>query len=138
MSLLTALALSRRSVTILVIVMLLGAGLYTYRTLPVELFPEIEFPLVTIVTFYPSANPDAVVRDVTEPIESALAGMDGLENIQSTSSENLSLLLANFKFGTDIAEAARTISSRLSGLSFPSGVKEPRVARINQDEFPVM
>ena len=42
MSLLTALALSRRSVTILVIVMLLGAGMYTYRTLPVELFPEIE------------------------------------------------------------------------------------------------
>ena len=138
MSLLTALALSRRSVTILVIVMLLGAGLYTYRTLPVELFPEIEFPLVTVVTFYPSANPEAVVRDVTAPIESAIAGMEGLENVQSTSSENLSLLLANFKFGIDMAEAARTISSRLSGLTFPSGVQAPRVARVSPNEFPVM
>ena len=138
MSLLTALALSRRSVTILVIVMLLGAGMYTYRTLPVELFPEIEFPLVIVVTFYPSANPDAVVRDVTAPIEGAIEGMDGLENIQSTSSENQSVLLANFKFGTDMAEAARTISSRLSGLALPPGVQEPRVARVNQDEFPVM
>ncbi len=132
------LALSRRSVTILVIVMLLATGLYTYRTIPVELFPEIEFPLVTVVTFYPSANSDAVVRDVTAPIESAIAGMDGLENMQSTSSENLSLLLANFKFGTDMAEAARTISSRLTGLSFPTNVQAPRVARVNPDEFPVM
>jgi HAE1 family hydrophobic/amphiphilic exporter-1 len=138
MSLLTALALSRRSVTILIIVMLLAAGVYTYRTLPVELFPEIEFPLVTVVTSYPSANPNAVVRDVTAPIEKAIAGIDGLENIRSTSSENLSLLLANFKFGTDMAEAARTISSRLTGLSFPSNVQAPRVARINPDEFPVM
>ena len=138
MSLLTALALSRRSVTILVIGILLAAGGYTYRTIPVELFPEIEFPLVTVVTFYPSANPNAVVRDVTAPIENAITGMDGLENIQSTSSENLSLILANFKFGTDMAEAARTISSRLTGLSFPSNVQAPRVARINPDEFPVM
>ena len=138
MSLLTALALGRRSVTILIIAMLLAAGVYTYRTLPVELFPEIEFPLVTVVAFYPSANPDAVVRDVTIPIESAIAGMDGLENVQSISSENQSVLLANFKFGVDMAEAARTISSRLSGLSFPSGVKAPTVGRINPDEFPVM
>jgi HAE1 family hydrophobic/amphiphilic exporter-1 len=138
MSLLTALALSRRSVTILVMVLLMAAGVYTYRTLPVELFPEIEFPLVTVVTFYPSANPDAVVRDVTAPIESAIAGMDGLENVQSTSSENLSVLLANFEFGIDMAEAARTISSRLSGLSFPPAVQAPRVARVNPDEFPVM
>lgn len=138
MSLLTGWALSRRSVTILVIALVLLGGTLAYRSLRVELFPPIEFPLVTIITFYPSANPDAVVRDVTGPIENVISGIDGLENIQSTSSENLSFVLANFKFGTDMAEAERNITSRMSALSFPSSVDDPRVARINPDEFPVL
>ncbi|MCH8309495.1 MAG: efflux RND transporter permease subunit [Chloroflexi bacterium] len=138
MTLLTGLAMSRRSVTVLLIALVLLGGSITYRTLKVELFPPIEFPLVTIVTFYPSANPEAVVRDVTAPIESVISGMAGLENIQSTSSENLSLLLANFKFGTDMAEAERTISGRLTSLTFPSAVNDPTVARISPDEFPVL
>ena len=79
----TGLALRRRTVTLFAIILVLAAGVFTYRTLPVELFPEIEFPLVTIVTFYPSANPDAVAEDVTAPIENAIQGIDGLASIQS-------------------------------------------------------
>ena len=138
MSFLTALALRRRSVTVLIVVMVLAGGVFTYRSLPVTLFPQIDFPLITVITFYPSANPDAVVRDVTVPIEDVIASVDGLGDVQSISSENLSLVLANFKFGTDMAEAERTIDSRLSGIPFPAGVEQPRVARINPDEFPVL
>jgi HAE1 family hydrophobic/amphiphilic exporter-1 len=118
--------------------MILAGGIFTYRSLPVTLFPEIEFPLITVITFYPSANPDAVVRDVTVPIENVISSVDGLEDVQSISSETLSLLIANFKFGTDMAEVERTIASRLSGIRFPAGVEEPRVARITPDEFPVL
>ena len=57
MGLLTRLALRRRSVTVLGVILVLAAGIFTYSALPVELFPEIEFPLVTVTTFYPSANP---------------------------------------------------------------------------------
>ena len=138
MSFITALALRRRSVTILIVAMVLAGGIFTYKSLQVELFPEIEFPLITVITFYPSANPEAVVRDVTVPIENVISGVDGLDDVQSISSENLSLLLANFRFGTDMAEAERTIASRLSGIPFPAGVEEPRVARINPNEFPVL
>ena len=128
----------RRSVTILAIIMVLAGGVLTYGRLPVELFPEIEFPLVTVSTFYPSSNPDAVVRDVTAPIERAISGVDGISDIQSTSFENLSLVLANFEFGTDMAEAERTISSNLNSISFPSGVQEPRVGRIDSEAFSVI
>lgn len=128
----------RRSVTILAIIMVLAGGVFTYGRLPVELFPQIEFPLVTVSTFYPSANPDAVVRDVTAPIERAISGVDGISDIQSTSRENLSLVLANFEFGTDMAEAERTISSNLNSISFPSGVQEPRVGRIDSEAFSVI
>ena len=128
----------RRSVTVLAILIVLVGGILTYRSLPVELFPEIEFPLVTVSTFYPSANPDAVVRDVSAPIENAISSVDGLDNVQSVSFEDRSLILANFKFGTDMAEAERTISGNIGGIPFPAGVAEPRVGRLNPNAFPVL
>ena len=134
----TNLALRRRSVTVLTIILVLAAGIFTYRTLPVELFPEIEFPLVTVTTFYPSANPDAVVEEVTAPIENAMSGLDGLESIQSVSSENRSIILANFEFGTDMAEAESAINAGISGITFPDGVTSPIVGRISPDAFPVL
>ena len=134
----TKLALSRRSVTALAIALVLAAGVFTYRTLPVELFPEIEFPLITVTTFYPSANPEAVARDVTEPIENVMSSLDGLESVQSFSSENRSIILANFEFGTDMTDAESTLNSSVSGISFPDGVGDPIVGRINPDSFPVL
>ena len=138
MSFLTGLALKRRSVTILVIILLLVGGVSTFRSLERELFPEIEFPNISIATVYPSANPDAVVRDVTEPIEEAIEGMDGLKDLQSVSSENLSLVLATFEFGEDLEEAERTIESNLNGLDFPAAVEDPYVYRITNDTIPVL
>ena len=135
---LTKLALNRRTVTTLAIVLVLAAGIFTYRTLPVELFPEIEFPLVTVTTFYPSANPEAVAKEVTEPIENTMSGLDGLESVQSFSSENRSIILASFEFGTDMTEVESNISSSVNGISFPDGVSTPLVGRINPDSFPVL
>lgn len=138
MGLITRLAISRRSVTVLALILVLAWGLFTYRTLPVELFPEIEFPLVTITTFYPSANPEAVVVGVTEPVEKAIIGIDGLESIQSISSENRSVVLTSFEFGTDMAEVENIINSSLNGIQFPEVANGPIVGRINPDSFPVL
>ena len=138
MGLLTRLALRRRSVTVLGVILVLAAGIFTYRTLPVELFPEIEFPLVTVTTFYPSANPDAVAKEVTAPIENAIKGIDGLDSIQSISSENRSVVIATFVFGTDMVDAENVINSNINGVRFPDGVGSPIVGRINPDTFPVL
>ena len=138
MKLLTELALRRSSVTVLIIILLLVGGVFTYRSLQVELFPEIEFPLVTISTFYPSANPEAVARDVTAPIEAAISGVNGIDSIQSVSSENRSLVLAEFEFGVDMEEAESTISGNVGRVFFPDGVKEPIVGRIDPEAFPVL
>jgi multidrug efflux pump subunit AcrB len=135
---LTGLALRRRSVTVLIILLLLAAGYFTYRSLERELFPEIEFPNITIVTVYPNANPEAVEREVTEPIEEAVDGMEGLKEIQSTSSENVSIVLLTFEFGEDMEEAERIIESNISGIDFPDDVEEPLVSRISNDTFPVI
>ena len=138
MKLLTELALRRSSVTVLIIILLLVGGVFTYRSLQVELFPEIEFPLVTISTFYPSANPEAVARDVTAPIEAAISGVNGIDSIQSVSSENRSVVLAEFEFGVDMEEAESTISGNVGRVAFPDGVQEPIVGRIDPEAFPVL
>ena len=138
MGLLTRLALRRRSVTVLGVILVLAAGIFTYRALPVELFPEIEFPLVTVTTFYPSANPEAVAEEVTAPVENAIKGIDGLDSIQSISSENRSVVLVTFEFGTDMVDAENVINSNINGVRFPDGVGSPIVGRINPDTFPVL
>ena len=134
----TNLALRRRSVTVLAVILVLASGIFTYSRLPVELFPEVDFPLVTVTTFYPSANPESVSENVTIPVENAIVGIDGLDAIQSISTENQSIIIATFEFGTDMEEAENIINSKVSGLRFPGGVNEPIVGRFNPDSFPVI
>ena len=138
MSLITSLALSRRPVTVLVIILVLVGGVITFNSLQRELFPEIEFPNILIITPYPSANPGAVERDVSEPIENAISGIAGMKEIESTSSENRSLVIATFEFGEDMEEAERTIEGNISSIRFPEGVEDSIVTRISSDTFPVL
>ena len=138
MRFITAAAISRRTVTLLAVIILLAGGVIAYNSLQVELFPEIEFPLVVVTTSYPSADPEGVVKDVTTPIERVIEGTEGLESIQSTSFEGNSIVLATFKFGTDMADAEGTVQNHVSVLTFPDGVDEPEVGRFDPDQFPVL
>ena len=138
MRFITAAAVGRPSVTVLAIVILLFAGVFAYRSLRVELFPEIEFPLVTVSVRYPSAGPEAVLRDVTEPVERSITGIEGLESVESITNEGSSLVLATFVFGTDMAAAESDVSAAVNGVPLPAGVEEPSVGRLNPSEIPVI
>ena len=138
MNFLTVMALRRPTVAILAIVLVLVSGVLAYRSMQVELFPQIEFPLVTVFTAYPSAGPDAVVRQVTEPIERAIAGAEGLETVRSDSSEGRSAVFARYRYGTDMAAAEATVRNSLNSLTLPQGVEPPTVGRFNPEEIPVI
>ena len=138
MSFLTGLALRRPAVTVMVIILVMIGGVVSYQGLQRELFPEIEFPNIIVITSYPSGNPDAVARELTEPIEDAILGMEGLKELRSVSTENRSIVTATFEFGEDMEDLERTIESNLNGVTFPSGVNDPFVTRIASDVFPVM
>ena len=131
-------AISRRSVTLLAIIILLISGVTAYNSLRVDLFPEIEFPLVAITAEYPAANPDAVAAEVTAPIESAISGIDQLDRIQSTTFEGNTLVLATFVFGTNMSRAESEVEAAMGSLDLPDGVERPEVGRFNPQEFPVM
>jgi HAE1 family hydrophobic/amphiphilic exporter-1 len=138
MSFLTGLALRRRPVTILIMVLVLVAGLIMFTSLQQELYPEIDVPVISVFTVFPSANADAMVRDVTEPIENAISGAEGLLGQQSTSSEGRSLIIANFEFGTDMQEMERSIASNINSIQFPAGVTQPRVSKLDPGAIPVL
>ena len=138
MRFITAAAVGRPSVTVLAIVILLFAGVFAYRSLRVELFPEIEFPLVTVSVRYPSAGPEAVLRDVTAPVERAITGIEGLEAVESITNEGSSLVLATFVFGTDMAAAESDVNAAVNGVTLPAGVDEPAVGRLNPSDIPVI
>ena len=138
MTFITSLALRRPTVTVMAALLLLASGIFAYRTLQIELFPQLEFPLVTVFAVYPSADPEAVVRDVTEPIEKAISGIPGLEEVRSSSFEGNASLFATFKYGTDMAQTESAIEAAINNISFPEGVPPPTVGRINPDEFPII
>ena len=138
MSFLTSIALRRPTVAVLAIFLVLGSGIFAYRTLQVELFPQIEFPLVTVFAAYPSADPEAVVQHVTGPIERAVADTPGLESTQSTSFEGNTAVFATFEYGTDMAGAQSAIAAAVNDIAFPAGVEEPTVGRFNPDQIPVI
>ncbi|MYE53936.1 MAG: efflux RND transporter permease subunit, partial [Chloroflexi bacterium] len=137
MSFITRLALRRRPVTVLIMLMLFALGVYSYINLQRELFPEIAFPNIAVNAFYANSDPETLMRDVTEPIEDSISGIDGLQEIRSNSTESRLNLLATFNFGTDMKEAEREIESAVNAANIPDDVVV-LVTRLSTDVFPVI
>jgi len=85
--------LKNKAVVILATVLLIASGAYATTQLNQELLPDTEFPTVGIATPVPGAGPDLVDEQVTQPIESAIENIDGIETTQSTSSQGFSVVL---------------------------------------------
>ncbi len=137
MSFLTQLALSRKSVTILVMVLVLVAGVYSYNRLSQELFPEISFGTIFVITGY-QQDPNTVAKDLTTPIEDAIIGMPHLQSVTSVSTAGQSQVVANFETDADITEVEQEIRAEVSGLNLPDVDWGPVVIRLTSDIFPVM
>lgn len=142
-------AIKHRWLTIVLATLVAGASIFATINLKMELFPDFELPITTVVTVYPQAQPDDVVADVTIPIENAISGIEGLRHITSTSMENTSFIFAEFEFGTDMDEVNKTISQRLSELNLPQSVRDlpqlmpelgenPKLYPLNLNMMPVV
>lgn len=109
-------SLHHRSVVIGLSVLLLLFGAQTLRELPVEVLPDLTKPTVTILTEASGLAPEEVETLVTQPIESALSGVAGLNRLRSSSDIALSLVFAEFDWGTDIYQARQFVQERLQGV----------------------
>ena len=137
MSFITRLALRRRPVTVLVMIILFGLGVYSYINLQRELFPDISFPNVAVNAFSANSDPETLMRDVAQPLEEAISGLDGLREISSISTESRVNLLATFNFDTDMEEAEREVESAVNSADLSDDVFII-ISRIAPDQFPVI
>ncbi|HET7037372.1 MAG TPA: efflux RND transporter permease subunit, partial [Thermomicrobiaceae bacterium] len=133
-----ALSLRKRAVVMLAVVLIALAGIYSVTQLQTELLPNIDIPVLTVLTAYPGASPETVDAQLTAPITAAVRSLPGVSTTQSTSSEGSSIVVAQFDFGTNTKEAAQALATQLQGITLPQGATPPNVQRVNFNQFPVV
>ncbi len=119
-------------------VLLLAAGVFSYSQIQQELFPEISFSIIYVITTYQQGDPNTVATDVTTKVEDVISGLPDLEKTTSISTTAMSLVTANFAAGADVESAEEEIQSRINGLQLPEEAGDPYVLRLTSDIFPVM
>ena len=114
-------------------------GLVGYKRLGVDKFPKIDFPIITIVTPYPGASPSAVETDISQKIEEAVNTISGLDTVTSSSTEGVSLVLAQFNLEVNPDDAANDINQHLATVlrDLPPGTR-PEVRKADPDAAPVI
>ena len=124
----------------MVMVAIMVFGLVSWRALPVDQYPDVDFPVVAVLTPYSGASPEVVESDVTEIIEDELSTLSGIEGITSTSSEGHSTVVVEFTLETDSMLAAQDVRDRLSAIAndLPDTADPPQVMRLNPTDEPVV
>jgi len=120
---LTKIALKKRWLTFLIVAIVTGVSIWSTLALKMEMIPDIELPVTSVITVYPQAKPETVMNDVTVKVERAISGLKGLDQIVSTASEGSTFTFAMFDYGTDMAEANRQIEENLATLDLPAAVR---------------
>src|SRR6202790_4912402 len=120
---------------------ILLAGGFGYRELPVSALPEVDYPTIQVVTFYPGASPDVMASAVTAPLERQFGQVPGLQQMTSTSSDGSSVITLQFSLSLniDIAEQEVQQSINASGTYLPADLPTPPLySKTNPADTPVL
>lgn len=131
----------RRPVGVIMIVLaIIALGTVSVRNLAVDLFPKIDLPIAVIATTYEDAAPEEVENLISKPIESSISSIEGIEQIQSQSQTDSSLVLMMFKNGTDLDQALLDVRERVDQVKdfLPERAGNPKIMRFSPDQLPVI
>src|SRR5919109_480500 len=112
-----------------------------YRLLPVSALPEVDYPTIQVVTFYPGASPDVMASSVTAPLERQFGQMPGLNQMTSTSSSGSSVIILQFtlNLGLDVAEQEVQAAINAAATLLPSDLPNPPVySKVNPADAPIL
>jgi hydrophobic/amphiphilic exporter-1 (mainly G- bacteria), HAE1 family len=134
------LAVQRPVLTTMLVVMSLVLGLFGFSRLQTDLFPEVEFPVVTVSTVYPGAGPEEIETQVTDRIEEAVSTLAGIDALRSFSQENVSIIIVQFDLGVDPDQAAIDVRDRIETVRglLPAEVETPVVQKFDIGALPIM
>ncbi len=124
----------------MMMVALVVLGIFSYQELSTDLFPKVDLPVVSVRTIYPGVAPETVETEVTKRVEEAINPVEGVRHISSTTTEGVSIVVAEFKLGTNIHTAAQDVRSKVSALrrDFPTAVEEPVIERLDPADLPIL
>jgi multidrug efflux pump len=127
--------------TSLLMVGLLIAGVVAFRQLPVSALPEVDYPTIQVVTFYPGASPDVMASAVTAPLERQFGQVPGLNQMTSTSSEGSSIITLQFvlDLNIDVAEQEVQAAINAAGTYLPANLPNPPIySKTNPADAPIL
>jgi len=132
------LAINKPISTLMYVLTLVIFGFMSFKSMPSALFPNIDFPMVTIQTAYPGAESSTIESQVTDKIEEAISRIGGIDSITSTSSEGVSIVMVKFFLERDINEATNDVRDKVAAVLLPKDAKVPLVSKLDIGGAPVI
>lgn len=133
-------AIKRPVFTVMIILALMVLGMFSYSRMSVDLFPDVNFPFIVVLTAYPGAGPEAVESEISKKIEDQINTISGLNHLTSISTEGLSQVIAEFKLGEKPADKALEVREKISIIlaDLPEDAMEPIIQRFDPATAPIM
>ncbi len=124
----------------MMIMSLIVLGLFSFIKLNIDLYPDVDIPVVVVTTVLPGAGPEQIETDVTKIIEDAVNPVEGVDYIQSTSQENVSIVIITFKLEIDIKTAAQDVREKIAATRalLPTDIEDPVIQRYDPASLPIM
>jgi HAE1 family hydrophobic/amphiphilic exporter-1 len=140
MASITDVSIRRPVATAMGFLILIVIGIVSFRTLPVDLLPKVEFTQLTVSVNYSNVGPEEIEQIITDRIENVVSGLPNLERVTSESSEGRSRVRLEFARGTDIDEAANDLRAALDELrdELPLEAEAPRIFKLDLDQVEVV
>jgi HAE1 family hydrophobic/amphiphilic exporter-1 len=132
--------IQRPILTSIIAIIVITVGLVSFNRLSIDLMPEITYPTISVVSDYGNVGPEEMEESVSRPIEEALAAVQGVEEITSTSTEGSSQVRVSFNWGTDLDVAANDIRDRIDRVldRLPEDITRPTIRKFDLAAFPIM
>jgi hydrophobe/amphiphile efflux-1 (HAE1) family protein len=124
----------------MVSLMLIVLGIVSLNKLSVDLFPDITIPVIRIATFYTGAGPADIEKSITQPIERAVSASPGVDRVESSSKQGVSLVSVWFNYGTNLDNAQFEVSQRIAQIlnTLPPGIQQPFVLKFDITNIPIL
>jgi HAE1 family hydrophobic/amphiphilic exporter-1 len=126
--------------TLMVFLGVIIVGLVCLWQLPVDLFPEMDLPVISVLTVYEGAAPEDVEEKITKPLERFLSTVPDLKHITSKSREGMSIISLSFEWGTNLDTRSNEVrdSVGLAKMFLPDEIEDPRVLKLDISRFPIL
>jgi HAE1 family hydrophobic/amphiphilic exporter-1 len=115
-------------------------GVVLFAKLSVDMFPDVDFPIVTVTTIYPGADPETMESKVAEPIEEAVNSLSGIKMLRSVSLESVTQVFIQFDLDVSLDAAAQDVRDRVAAISrdLPDAAEAPQVEKLDIGAAPIM